>query len=94
MELITVQDGQEKLAVSFVEYANERLSALRSYPLTTMKHKICINDYLEHYPETTLEYEICVNDYLKHHPKTISRIYDCYADFKAGFKEALKSFRE
>lgn len=72
MKLITVQDGQEKLAITFVEYANKTLSALTSYPLTIIKTEICVNDYLKKYSET------------------INRIYNCYSDFKAGFKAALK----
>lgn len=69
MKLIIVQEGQEELAVSFVEYANERLSALRFYPLTIRKHKICVDDSLIPYSDT------------------IDGIYNCYADFKAGFKK-------
>ena len=70
MELITVQDGQEQLAILFVEYANETLTALNSYPLTIINKEICVDDYLKHYSET------------------INKIYNCYTDFKAGFKAA------
>lgn len=42
---------------------------------------------LRSYPLTIRNHKICVDDSLIPYSDTIDGIYNCYADFKAGFKE-------